>query len=67
MDINPQFIVDAQNRKLAVQLDIKTFKKIEKVLEDYALYQLMQNDVDEEDNEVLNREQAIQYYRKRKK
>lgn len=50
-----------------MQLDIKTFKKIEKVLEDYALYQLMQNDVDEEDNEVLNREQAIQYYRKRKK
>jgi hypothetical protein len=61
MQIKRQYIVDELNRKVAVQLDIETFEKIEEVLENYALIQLME--VDETDDEVFNLEQAQSYYR----
>ncbi len=48
MQINKQYIVDDNNRKLAVQLSIETFEKIEEVLENYSLYQFMNSD-DEKD------------------
>ncbi|NIA29077.1 MAG: hypothetical protein GWP06_04080, partial [Actinobacteria bacterium] len=36
------------NRKVAVQLDIKTFQKIEEIIENYALYHLIkENEKDE--------------------
>jgi hypothetical protein len=40
MNIERNYIVDDRNRKIAVQLDIKTFERIENVLENYALVQL---------------------------
>ena len=40
--IQKQFVVDNMNRKVAVQIDYKTFSKIEEILENYALYQLME-------------------------
>lgn len=60
MEIKPSYIVDEQNHKIAVQLDIKTFEKIEEVFENYALYHLMQ----EEDNsdETLDLKEAKEYY-----
>lgn len=36
-----KYIVDEKNRKIAVQLDIKTFQRIEEIMENYALYHLM--------------------------
>ena len=43
-----KYVVDEQQRKVAVQLDIETFGKIEELLENYALIQLMkENDGDE--------------------
>ena len=39
--IKKQYIFDDQNRKVAVQIDIETFEKIEMILEDYTLAQLM--------------------------
>ncbi len=39
--IKKQYIFDDKNRKVAVQLDIETFEKIETILEDYSLAQLM--------------------------
>ncbi|CAN5611829.1 hypothetical protein BH18ACI1_BH18ACI1_24540 [soil metagenome] len=41
MIIKRQYIIDEQNHKIAVQLDIKTFEQIEELLENYALYRLM--------------------------
>lgn len=61
MQIKRQYIVDELNRKVAVQLDIETFEKIEETLENYALIQLME--VDETDDELFNLEQAQSYYR----
>ncbi len=36
-----KYVFDDDDRKVAVQIDIKTFEKIETVLEDYALEQLI--------------------------
>jgi hypothetical protein len=47
-----------------VQLDIKTFKKLEEVLEDYALAQYMKQ---ADNDEKLNIEEAKTFYKKIKK
>jgi len=59
MEIERQYIVDEHNHKVAVQLDIKIFEKIEETLENYALYRLMQED---SDDELLNGTEAREYY-----
>ncbi|MDM8514914.1 hypothetical protein QUF76_01850 [Desulfobacterales bacterium HSG16] len=60
MMIKPKYVVDELDHKVAVQIDIETFDKIEEILENYALYKLMEND---DDNEILNLEDAKKYYR----
>jgi hypothetical protein len=57
MNIKKQYIVNEQNRKVAVQLDIETFEKIESILENYALFKLMQ-----EEDETLDLISAKNYY-----
>ena len=59
MNIERRYIVDENNRKIAVQLDIETFEKIETVLENHALYQLMQAQGDDEE---LSLEGAVKHY-----
>jgi hypothetical protein len=60
MEIERKYIVDESNRKVAVQLDIETFTKIEEALENYGLVQLMQ--AEEHDDELLDLAQARSYY-----
>jgi len=59
--IKKKYIVDEKNRKIAVQIDIKVYQKIEEIIEDYALVQLMKEN---EKEETLNIDQAKQYYKK---
>jgi len=59
MNIDRRYIVDENNRKIAVQLDIATFEKIETVLENHALYQLIQAQGDDEE---LSLEDAVKHY-----
>ena len=47
-DIPRKYIVDENNKKIAVQLDISTFDKIEETLENYALVQLIKQTQGEE-------------------
>ncbi len=47
-DIPRKYIVDENNKKVAVQLDISTFDKIEETLENYALVQLIKQTQGEE-------------------
>jgi hypothetical protein len=61
MEIKRQYIVDDNNRRVAVQLDLKTFEKIEEILENYGLVQLMSA---EEEDEPLNHAEAKAYYNK---
>ena len=58
-EIKRTYIIDEQNRTLAVQIDIDTFNKIEELLENYALVQLMEEQTDEE---VLELDEALAYY-----
>jgi len=48
MQLQPNYIVDNHNHKIAVQLDIKTYEKIIDILEDYALFKFMNENKDDE-------------------
>ncbi len=61
MELNKQYIVDENNCKIAVQMDIKTFEKIEEVIENYALYHLM---IEDNDDQMLSLEEAKLYYQR---
>jgi len=57
--INKQYIVDKNNKKIAVQIAIETFEQIEQILEDHALFNLMKED---SDAELLEFNDAQKYY-----
>ena len=60
MCIDPNYIVDNQNCKIAVQLDIATYNQITETLENFALYKLMEEN---NDNETLSLKDAKEYYK----
>jgi hypothetical protein len=57
--INKQYIVDEHNKKIAVQIPIETFKRIEEILENYALVQLMKEN---EGENILGVNEAKTFY-----
>ena len=59
-DIPRKYIVDEHNKKVTVQLDIDTFEKIEGLLENYGLVQLIKQN---EGEEKLAAAEAKAYYR----
>ena len=62
--IQKQYIVDEADRKVAVQIDFETFEKIEEILENYALVQLIEAN---EDEPPLALEEAKTYYQQLEK
>jgi hypothetical protein len=64
LNLNEKYILNKQQKKVAVQLDIKTFKKIEDVLEDYALGQYIEASIEED---KITLEEAKAAYKKIKK
>lgn len=64
LDLNEKYILDKENKPVAVQLDIDTFKRLEEVLEDYALGQYMN---EAKNGEMLNLEEAKTIYSQLKK
>ena len=60
MDIPRQYIIDENNRRIGVQLDIDTFERIEEVLENHGLMLLIQAAADDESVEL---EEAKALYR----
>jgi len=63
-EIKKRYIVDDKNRKIAVQIDYETFERIEEILEDYALIQLIKEN-DEKD--IMDENEAKSYYKKLEK
>jgi rubrerythrin len=61
LKIKKKFVTNEANKKIAVQIDIKTFEKIEEILENDGLVKLMQETTDEESLDI---EQAKNYYSK---
>jgi hypothetical protein len=59
-DIPRKYIKDDRNQTIAVQLDIDTFEKIEELLENYGLVELMKQT---EGTEKLAAAEAKAFYR----
>ena len=64
LKIKKKYLTDENNRAVAVQVDIKTFERIEQLLEDYALGQLIEEN---EPNDTLSLNEAEEYYKRLKK
>jgi hypothetical protein len=54
-----KYIVDENNKKIAVQIPIEIFEKIEEIIENYALHQLIK---EIEKDEILGLREAKAYY-----
>lgn len=61
-EIKKRYVVDEENRKVAVQLDLETFEEIEDLLENYALFELMAESAEEA---VLDLDAAKKHYAER--
>ena len=57
--ISKKYIVDEHDNKIAVQIPIETFNKIEEVLENYSLVQLIKEN---EGDETFSLHEAKAYY-----
>jgi hypothetical protein len=57
--ITKKYIVDEGNKIIGVQIPIDVFKKIEEVLENYALVEMMKEN---EGEETLSLKEAKAYY-----
>ena len=64
LKLRPNYVMDKDNNKIAVQLSMKAYKKIEEALENYGLYKLMEEDSDEKPLEL---NEAKVFYKKLKK
>lgn len=58
LEINKNIVFDTNQKPIAVQIPIAEFEKIEEILEDYGLAQLMK---EVENNETLNKKEALKY------
>lgn len=52
MEIKKQFVVDDKNNKIAVQIDIDTFKRIEDLIENHILAQMIRDSVEDESYDI---------------
>ncbi len=58
LEINKNYVLDTNQNKIAVQIPIAEFERIEEILEDYGLAQLMD---EAQGDETLNKEEALKY------
>ncbi|MCC5616434.1 hypothetical protein LC605_15420 [Nostoc sp. CHAB 5836] len=59
LEITRNYVMDENQQPIAVQISIADFEKIEEILENYGLIQLME---ESEDNERLSKDQGWKYY-----
>ena len=57
--IKKKYITNSKKQKVAVQLDIKTYEKIEEILENYGLAQLIKKS---SKDDTLTVKEAKEYY-----
>lgn len=58
LEINKSYLLDKNKKTIAVQIPIAEFEKIEEILEDYGLAQLMD---ETKDDKTFNKEEALNY------
>jgi RelB Antitoxin alpha helical domain len=59
LEITKNYLMDENQQPIAVQIPIAEFEKIEEILENYGLLQLM---AESEDDERLAKDEAVKYY-----
>ncbi len=59
LEITKNYVMDENQQPIAVQISIADFEKIEEILENYGLIQLMG---ESEDNERLSKDEGWKYY-----
>lgn len=64
LEIQKQYVLDEQQRTLAVQIPIAVFNQIEEILENFGLIKLME---EVENDELLSGDDAYLYYQSLKK
>ncbi len=57
LEVHKNYVLDENQRPIAVQIPIAEFEKIEEILEDYGLAKLMQE---------VEEEEALKYYQLQK-
>lgn len=50
--VQKKYIVDENNKPVAVQIDIETFEKIEEIMENHGLFELMKQTEDEDEMDL---------------
>lgn len=58
LESNKNYVLDGDRQPIAVQIPIAEFEKIEEIMEDYGLVQLMDEVADDE---PLCKEEALEY------
>jgi len=58
-EIKKRYVVDEQDRRVAVQIDLETFARIEEILEDFALTRWI---TDTQEDPALDAAAAQEYY-----
>jgi len=58
LEVTKNYVLDTNQQPVAVQIPIAEFEKIEQILEDYGLAQLME---EVSDDEILSKEEALAY------
>lgn len=58
LEINKNYVLDKNNKPIAVQISIAEFEKIEEILEDYGLGKLIE---EVENDETISKEEALKY------
>ena len=57
LELNKNYVFDENQNAIAVQIPITEFEKIEEIIEDYGLAQLIEESIkNEEDAEIVSRE-----------
>jgi len=59
LEVNKNYVLDSNQNPIAVQIPITEFEKIEEILEDYGLAQLMK---EVRNDETLAQEEARLYF-----
>jgi predicted nucleotide-binding protein (sugar kinase/HSP70/actin superfamily) len=58
LELKKRYVTDENSQPIAVQLDLEVFEKLERILEDYGLSKL----IEENDDDYLQVEDAKTYY-----
>jgi hypothetical protein len=60
LPVQKHYVLDENHRPVAIQIAIEDFERIEELIEDFGLAQLME---ESEESDRLSKSEALEYYR----